>query len=147
MHGIGGPIVLAGWSAGAQLTAMLLGHSSVVAGLAVSGVYELGPIRDTYLNAALQLTDREIETLSPLRLPVTQKPLAVAYGTSEVPALVHDAQRLHDKRVAAGAPGPLIAIEGADHFTILDEFRSPSGRLVAAATELLPEGRRPRGGD
>ncbi|MCE7027706.1 alpha/beta hydrolase [Jiella avicenniae] len=145
MHGIGGPIVLAGWSAGAQLTAMLLGHSSVVAGLAVSGVYELGPIRDTYLNEALKLTDREIETLSPLRLPVTRKPLAVAYGSREVPALVHDAMRLHAKRAAAGAPGPLIAIEGADHFTILDELRSPSGRLVAAATELLPEGRRPQG--
>lgn len=146
MHGIAGPIVLAGWSAGAQLTAMLLRHSSVVAGLAVSGVYELGPIRDTYLNEALKLTDREIATLSPLRLPVTDKPLAIAYGTNEVPALVHDAIRFHDKRMAAGAPGPLIAIEGADHFTILDEFCSPDGRLVEAAAALLPEGHRPRGG-
>ncbi len=46
-HGIAGPIVLSGWSAGGHLTAMCLDHPSVVAGLAISGIFELGPIRDT----------------------------------------------------------------------------------------------------
>ena len=59
-HGIAGPIVLSGWSAGGHLTAMCLGHPSVVAGLAISGVFELGPVRDTYLNEKLRLTDEEI---------------------------------------------------------------------------------------
>ncbi|MCB8838321.1 alpha/beta hydrolase [Aurantimonas sp. VKM B-3413] len=144
-HGIDGPLVLAGWSAGAHLAAMLLSHSSVVAGLAISGVYDLAPIRDTFLNAALKLTDDEIATLSPLTLPVTQKPLAIAYGTKEVPALVHDAIRFHERRAAAGAPGPLIPVEGADHFTILDELRSPSGTLVKAAGDLIGS-RRPAAG-
>ena len=48
---------------------MWLGHPAVRGGCAISGVYELGPIRDTYLNEKLQLSDDEIETLSPLRLP------------------------------------------------------------------------------
>jgi acetyl esterase/lipase len=47
---IGGPIILSGWSAGGHLVALLLDHACVAAGLAISGVYELGPIRDTYLN-------------------------------------------------------------------------------------------------
>ena len=49
-HGITGKVVLSGWSAGGHLTAACLGHSRVSAGLSISGVFELGPIRDTYLN-------------------------------------------------------------------------------------------------
>src|SRR6202008_3266091 len=45
-YGIAGPVILSGWSAGAHLTAMALDHPVVAAGLAISGVYDLGPIRD-----------------------------------------------------------------------------------------------------
>lgn len=136
-HGIAGPLVLAGWSAGAQLAALHLGHSSVTAGLAISGVYDLAPIRDTGLNQALQLTEVEIATLSPLRLPVTLKPLTLAYGTAELPALVHDSRNFHALRSAAHAPGPLLPVAGADHFSILDELRRPGGTLVRAARDLI----------
>jgi arylformamidase len=136
-HGIAaGTIIVSGWSAGGQLTAMALSHPRVAAGLAISGVYELAPIRDTYLNENLRLTDEEIATLSPLRLPVVAKPLAIAYGTKELPALVADSRDLHARRLAAKAPGPLIPIEGADHFTIMEELRRPDGALVAAARAL-----------
>lgn len=135
-YGIAGPIVVAGWSAGGQLAALALSHPAVVAGLAISGVYELGPIRDTKLDAALKLTDGEIATLSPLRLPVVAKPLAIAYGTQEVPALVWDSRNLHALRAAAHAPGPLLPIAGADHFTILDGLQDPHGELVAALRTL-----------
>jgi arylformamidase len=137
-HGIAGPLVLSGWSAGAHLTALALGHPAVAAGLAISGVYELAPIRDTGLNAALKLSDQEIAQLSPLRLPVIQKPLAIAYGTAELPALVADSRQLYDARQAAHAPGELVAIEGANHFSILDELRRPDGALVKLALGLLP---------
>jgi hypothetical protein len=73
-QGINGPIVLSGWSAGGHLTAMCLRHPLVRAGLTISGLFELGPVRDTGLNERLRLTDQEIATLSPLRLPVTRKP-------------------------------------------------------------------------
>ena len=57
-HGIAGPVVLSGWSAGGHLTAMCLAHPRVSAGLAISGLFEMGPIRDTYLNDKLRLRDR-----------------------------------------------------------------------------------------
>ena len=136
-RGIGGPIVLAGWSAGAQLAALHLGHPAVTAVLAISGVYDLAPIRETYLNEKLGLSDAEIETLSPLRLPVTPKPMTVAYGSRELPALVHDARNLHALRSAAHAPGALLPVPGADHFSILDGFRRTEGPLVRAAQDLL----------
>jgi arylformamidase len=137
-HGIGaGPIIVSGWSAGGHLAAIALDHPKVAAGLAISGVYELAPIRDTYLNEKLRLTDAEIAALSPLRLPAVAKPLAISYGTAELPALVEDSRDLHARRTAAHAPGPLIPIAGADHFTILEELRRPDGKLVRAALDLV----------
>jgi len=64
-HGITGPVIISGWSAGGHLTALLLDHPSVRAGLAISGIYELGPIRDTYLNERLKLTDEEVAPFLP----------------------------------------------------------------------------------
>ncbi len=136
-HGIAGPVLLSGWSAGGHLTAMALGHARVTAGLAISGLFELGPMRDTALNDALRLTDEEIVTLSPLRLPSVAKPLAITYGTAELPPLVADSRALHAKRAAAHLPGALVPAPGADHFTIVEELRRPDGLLVRAAIEAL----------
>jgi len=135
-YGIAGPVIVSGWSAGAQLTAMALSHPGVTAGLAISGVYDLAPIRHTYLNEALHISDAEIVSLSPLRLPPVIKPLAIAYGTAELPALVWDSRNLHAQRAAAHAPGPLIPVAGANHFTILDELRRKDGILLKAAKDL-----------
>jgi arylformamidase len=136
-HGINGPIVLSGWSAGGHLTAMCLGHPLVKAGLAISGVFELGPVRDTYLNEKLRLTDEEIVTLSPMRLPPVNKPLAIAYGTAELPALVADSRDLHARRSAAHMPGPLIPVPEANHFTIVHELRDHDGALTRYLPLLL----------
>lgn len=137
LYGLTGPVVVSGWSAGAQLAVMQLDHPAVAAGLAISGVYELAPLRDTFLNAALDLSDAEIAACSPLRHAPSPKPLAIAYGTAEVLALVHDSRALAAKRVAAHAPGALLPILGADHFSILDELRRPDGLLVRAALDLM----------
>ena len=133
-HGINGPCLLAGWSAGAQLAAVLLDHPLIRAGMAISGVFELGPLRDTYLNEKLQLTNIEILKFSPLRLPAVGKPLAIAYGTAELPALAADAEAFHAWRGASHAPGPLLKISGANHFTILEELRRPDGVLTRCLT-------------
>ncbi|MBV8538518.1 MAG: alpha/beta hydrolase [Alphaproteobacteria bacterium] len=136
-HGIAGPVVLSGWSAGAHLVALALHHPIVTSALAMSGVYDLAPIRDTWLNAALQLTDEEIATLSPMRLPIVQKPLSIAYGSAELPALVWDSRKFHAVRQAAGAPGERVVITGADHFTILDELRRTDGVLTKLVLSLV----------
>ncbi len=136
-HGVAGPILLSGWSAGGHLTAMALGHGRVAAGLAISGIFELGPLRDTYLNEALRLTDPEIAALSPLRLPPVQKTLAIAYGSAELPPLVEDSRALHAMRAAAHCAGALLPVPGADHFTIVEELRRPDGLLVRAALEAV----------
>lgn len=135
--GIAGPIVVAGHSAGGHLASMALSHPAVSAGLAISGVFELGPLRDIGLNDNLRLTDEEVATLSPLRLPVVAKPMGIAFGTRELPALVEDSRALHARRANAHAPGPLIPVVGANHFDILDELQKPDGLLTRAVLDLL----------
>ena len=137
VHGIAGPLVISGWSAGAHLAALALNHPAVTAGLVISGVYDLAPIRDTNLNDVLSLTEEEVAELSPLRLPVVHKPLIIAYGERELDRLVEDSQDFHALRAAAQAPGRLMPIAGADHFSILKRLRRKDGALVQA---LLKQG-------
>ena len=136
-HGVAGPILLSGWSAGGHLAALGLEHPAVTAGLAISGIFELAPIRDTNLNAALRLTGEELAELSPMRRPVVQKPLAIAYGSAELPELARQSRDFHRLRAEAHAPGPLIPVPGADHFRVLEALRVPGGSLLRAAAALL----------
>jgi arylformamidase len=138
-HGITGPVIISGWSAGGHLTALLLDHPSVRAGLAISGIYELGPIRDTYLNERLKLTDEEIASLSPLRLPGVSKPLAITYGTAELPALVRNSREYHAHRAQSHQSGSLIPIPNANHYTGMEELRSPNGILARSVVRLMED--------
>ena len=132
-----GPEQVAGWSAGGQLAALALRHPGVTAGLSISGIHELAPLRDTYLNDRLRLSNSQIADLSPLRLPVVQKPFAIAYGAAELPALILNSVRFHAYRAAAGAPGPLLVAEGCNHFTILSGLCETGSRLTQSLVHLL----------
>jgi acetyl esterase/lipase len=136
-HGIAGPIVVSGWSAGGHLTALALEHPAASAGLAISGIFELAPIRETDLNAKLRLTEAEVAELSPMRRPVVRKPLAIAHGSAELPELCRQSRDFHALRSAAHAPGPLVPVPGADHFRILEALRVPDGSLLSVARMLL----------
>src|SRR5580698_10267222 len=48
-------IGVSGWSAGGHLTAMALSHPKVKGAIAISGIYDLEPIRHSYLNVKLRL--------------------------------------------------------------------------------------------
>ena len=136
-HGLaGGPIIVSGWSAGAHLAALALSHSRVTSAFAISGVYDLAPIRETYLNEKLHLSDIEIANLSPLSLAPIHKPLALIYGTHELAPLREDSRALHAKRAAAHCPGPLIPIAHADHFSILQQLQSPDSELIRQLVAL-----------
>jgi arylformamidase len=135
-HGIAGPLILSGWSAGGHLVAMLLDHPSISAGLAISGIYEIGPIRDTYLNEKLRLKDSEIAALSPLRLAPVKKAMTIAYGTAELRALVENSRDYHAKRASAHIADDLVPLPGGNHFMNLEELRREDGILTRAALHL-----------
>jgi arylformamidase len=94
----------AGSSAGAHLLAMALGSaapaaSARLAGVALlSGVYDLGRIRLTYVNDALGLTEADARSNSPIHfLPIRAGEVLVARGETET----GEYRRQHDLLVAA----------------------------------------------
>ena len=123
-----GDILLCGWSAGGHLTALGLACEGVRAGLGISGIYDLAPLQHTYLNAALQLTATEVRTLSPLHLPLVDKPFITAFGTAELPQL--QAQSLALSLLRQGCEGGLLAVDGANHFSILNALAERDGVLL-----------------
>jgi arylformamidase len=133
---LGTKFIAVGWSAGAQLASLALAHPLIDAGLAIAGVYELAPLRDTYLNDKLSLTDLEIANLSPTRLPVVDKPLTITYGSAELPTLIEEAWAFHRMRADVHAPGALLPIPKANHYSVLDELRNPNGLLTKALLDL-----------
>jgi arylformamidase len=136
-HGIAGPIIVTGWSAGGHLTAFILDHPRVAAGLSISGVFELAPLRDSpQVNDKVKLTEVEVETLSPMRRPSVNKPLSIAYGTGELPAMIASSRDYHAYRSQTHLPGDLIPIAKTNHFTILDELRLPDSNLTRAVLQL-----------
>ncbi|MEQ9813884.1 MAG: alpha/beta hydrolase [Azospirillaceae bacterium] len=86
-------LVLSGHSAGGHLTALMLlrdwakdgfDRPPVRAGLAMSGLFELEPIRLSYLNDVLRLDPAEVEDLSPrARLRPVEPRLLLAVGARE----------------------------------------------------------------
>jgi arylformamidase len=139
-YGIAGPVIVSGWSAGGHLAALLLDHPKVAAGLTISGVFDLAPLRDSpHVNDKVKLTEVEIQTLSPMRLPGVNKPLSISYGTSELPAMIGSSRDFHAYRAQSHLPGQLIPVVKTNHFTILEELRRPNGVLTRAVSDLADQ--------
>jgi arylformamidase len=133
-----GRIVASGWSAGGHLTAMALSHPHVKAGMAISGIYDLEPIRRSYLNVKLGLD----EAMSRRNSPVMQaggaiKPLSLVVGSAELPLLRKQTADFAGHRARYGLPVTYEEIPGANHFTILNELMSPLGRITTLVRQLF----------
>ena len=130
-------IIVSGWSAGAHLSAMALGHPHVRAALLISGVYDLEPIRHSYLNAKLNLDDATIRANSPLlQAGGIDKPAAIVVGSAELPLLRAQSANFAAHRARHGLPVVYEEIPGANHFSILEQLASPAGRLTALVRDL-----------
>jgi arylformamidase len=135
-----GRIAVSGWSAGGHLTAMALSHRCVKAGIGISGLYDLEPIRASYLNVKLGLDEAMSRRNSPmLQAGGAMKPLALVVGSAELPLLRKQTADFAGHRASFGLPVAYEEIPGANHFTIMEELLSPSGRITALARQLLEQ--------
>jgi arylformamidase len=131
-------LYVAGHSAGGHLTAMTMPLPEVRGGIAISGIYDLEPIRLNYLNEKLALDVAEAERNSPVQhLPATAGELVVAYGTRELPELCRQSMEYARAWIERGLPGRLLPIDRADHFTILNALSRPEGVLTQALLAML----------
>jgi arylformamidase len=131
-------IVVSGWSAGGHLTAMALSHPNVKAGIGISGIYDLEPIRHSYLNVKLGLDEAMSRRNSPImQAGGAMKPLALVVGSAELPLLRKQTADFACHRARSGLPVSYEEIPGADHFTIMNEMLSPKGRITTLIRQLF----------
>jgi acetyl esterase/lipase len=131
-------IVVSGWSAGGHLTAMALPNPHVRAGMAISGIYDLEPIRHSYLNEKLSLDEAASRRNSPMMAaggPL--KPLSLVVGSAELPLLRKQTADFACHRARHGLPVTYEEIPGADHFTIMNELSAPTGRITTLIRQLI----------
>jgi arylformamidase len=129
---------VAGHSAGGHLTAMTMALGAVKGAMAISGIYDLEPIRLNYLNEKPGLDPAEAQCNSPLlHLPPVAGPLVVAYGANELPELCRQSVDYAQAWVERGLPGHLLPIDGADHFSILEALADPGGELARALMAMV----------
>jgi acetyl esterase/lipase len=131
-------IVVSGHSAGGHLAAMLIDEPRLRGIMPVSGLFDLEPIRLSYLNEKVGLDAEEERRNSPIhRIPATAPPIVVAAGANELPELRRQSTEYHAALKAKDLNAELLLLEGQDHFSILEELASPDGKLTDAVRRML----------
>lgn len=126
-------VAIGGHSAGGHLTAMALQtewaedyglpQDPFVAAIAFSGLFDIEPLRFSYLQPQIQLDDGIIRRNSPAFLVRPCKtPIWVTWGSAESTEFARQAELYHQAWTAVGNASELRAIPGANHFTVIGGF-------------------------
>jgi arylformamidase len=150
-HGYdGGRICLAGHSAGGHLAAMALATdwkaafglpADLVKGVcAISGVFDLEPIRLCYLNEVLGLDAEQARRNSPVLLPPqTRCPVVVTVGERETEAFHRQSSAYAEALRRANLACDLVVQPDLDHFAIImamTDAANPGVRAICAGLGL-----------
>ncbi|MFJ9041541.1 alpha/beta hydrolase [Streptomyces sp. NPDC102406] len=131
---------LGGHSAGAHLVASALLDAAdrdepglFASATLISGVYDLEPLRHTYVNDALGMDAAEAGECSPLRrLPAALPPLVVALGANETDAFAAQHRRFVAAARAGGTDVTDLVVPGRHHFDLPFDLADPATALGAA---------------
>ncbi|HAV49013.1 MAG TPA: alpha/beta hydrolase, partial [Brevundimonas sp.] len=107
------------------MAAALLSEGRAGAAVAISGVFDLAPLIETSLNAALRLDPLMANALSPIHWPVPDgsspggTTLDCWVGAEESAEFRRQSQAMADRWGAAGADTRVRELAGLNHFTVL----------------------------
>ena len=137
-----GRIHVTGHSAGGHLTAMLLATEwakyglplDVINGAApLSGLFDLEPLRRSYLNADLRMDEQMARRNSPIHhLPRWMPPTVVAVGGGETDEFRRQSRIYTDACRAAGFEVSYLEVGNHDHVNVVGEYRNRLSPLTAA---------------
>ena len=135
-------LFLAGHSAGGHLAAMALATDWRRRGLpedtikgvcAISGVFDLEPIRLCYLNEVVGLDEDEARRNSPIHLPLFGRcPVTIAVGELETRAFHEQSRDYAAKLEREGRRCELLVQPGLDHFGIVMSMIDGESPIVRA---------------
>src|SRR5262249_47324373 len=133
-------LYVSGWAAGGHLAAMLMDEPLVAGGLAISGLFDLEPIRLCYLNEKLGLDAEEARRNSPLlNLPARAAKLIIACGSNELPELKRQSNEFAAAWSGRGLPGEIIEVSGCHHYAVLEQLAQPDGLLAKALAAMAAD--------
>ena len=141
---------LAGHSAGGHLIAMMLAtewndygadvEKNIYSACSLSGLFELEPIRLTYLNEKLGMSKEDIGTLSPIYLkPTSPIPFLAAVGGLESVEYHDQSTEFAESWRKHGAKTDAMIVPNVNHFSILDEFCSQDSVLRKKLINMVQE--------
>jgi arylformamidase len=134
------PLLVGGHSAGAHLATMVaLARPADVAGLlALSGLYDLEPVRHSFANAELRLDDASARALSPVLAiaPARRLPPAAFLVGAEETGIFHRQTEAMTRAWSERGQATLSTLPSADHYTILFAL---SGGTPSALAGLLKQ--------
>jgi arylformamidase len=141
-------LFVAGSSAGAHLAAMLLvggwqgqfglGDHPLAGAILMSGIYDVEPLIGTYIDAALRLTSRDAELLSPMQLPPgSAVPVIVTWGENETSEFKRQSRAYASRMSTAGFRVSAFETAGANHFDIVFGLANRTSALGHATLALI----------
>lgn len=144
-------LFVAGHSSGGHLAALLattdwtqwgLPANAVKGALSASGIYDLEPVRLSARNRYLDLTPRAASAASPvhaLKRTPSKCRLVVAWAHGELDEFQRQGRQFSAEATRCGWPCVALELPEHDHFTIVDELASPSGKLLAEMIALVDD--------
>ncbi len=133
------PVIVAGHSAGGHISACLLAtEAHVPAAYAISGLFELSPLITTSLNEKLGLDETEADALSPLLWPAPEgKSLDAVVGGDESGEYLRQSADIVRAWGEAGVETRYEEIEGANHFTVIDQMSDAASPMCERIKQLV----------
>ena len=139
-------VYVGGSSAGAHLAATLLTGKATVEGgvqgaICLSGLYDLEPIRLSYVNEAVRLDAAVARQFSPLHhIPKPPAPrLLASYGSLETGEFKRQTEDYAAAYAAAGNEASVVPQPGLHHFDIVLALGTAGHPLCQAATAFMGE--------
>jgi arylformamidase len=141
-------IVVAGHSAGGHLAACMLATDwraldpalpadFVAAGYAISGIFDLQPLRHTYVNDATDMDEAEAERLSPLFwTPPAGRTFDAVVGGGESSEYLRQSRTIAERWGASGVATRYEPIPGQNHFTVILPLADPESAMTRRLAEL-----------
>lgn len=142
-------ICVSGHSAGGHLTAMAaatdwtaidpdLPADLVKGACALSGLYDLEPIRLCHVNDVLRLDEATVRSNSPILFaPTMRGPMLLAVGADETDEFRRHQAAFADRWQGLGADIRAMEVPGAHHYTIIHTLADRHSALCEAVVELV----------
>jgi arylformamidase len=142
-------IYVCGHSAGGHLGLMLLGTDwprfggglpvDTVKGVcAIGGIFDMEPIRLSFLNEKLHMSHEEAIRNSPLsQRYASHAPLSLVIAVDESDEFHRQSAQMQSRWTELGYPVELLVPEGLDHFNVVNDLANPACPLVLHQLEQM----------